>query len=302
MKTHSIPLTAWTVISVCAMLSWPVLVIGWTDIPIENPSFEEPGTEKIKGWDGDCSDPAWTGSLEDIPGWTCDAPAFDSGVETGWTPTEGLWTAFVATGDSAVYQIPGYVIEEGDIIELDVDSRITWNATTLEMRLFYSDDKWNFTMLTVERFELTESMAPYSIQFKASDNPGCVGMKLGLGFANASDLTGSWIGLDNVLVSNLKITGLRGSQPVPASVSLAQNYPNPFNPSTEILYSLKAAAKVHLSVFDLEGREAAVLEDGVRGAGEHRLSFQAAGLPSGVYICRLETDAGVLTRRMVLQK
>jgi hypothetical protein len=300
MSTHSIRKSR--VIAVCAMLVLPVLVIGWTDIPIENPSFEEPGTEKIKGWDADCSDPAWTGSIEDIPGWTCDAPAFDSGVETGWTPTDGLWTAFIEAEDSAVYQIPGYVIQEGDIIELDADSRITWNATTLEMRLFYDDDKWNHTMLTVESFELTEEMTLYSIQFKASEHPGCVGMKLGIGFRNASSLIDSWIGLDNVLVSNLKATGLRGSPPVPASVSLAQNYPNPFNPSTEIQYSLEAAARVRLSVFDLAGREAAVLEDGMRGAGEHRLSFSAAGLSSGVYICRLETDAGVVTRRMVLQK
>jgi hypothetical protein len=290
------------VIAVCAMLALPVLAAGQTPIPIENASFEEPGTEKIKGWDADCSDPAWTGSIEDIPGWTCDAPAFDSGVETGWTPTDGDWTAFLATGDSAVYQIPGYVIEAGDKIELDVDSRITWNATTLEMRLFYSDDKWNYTTIVSDLFELTETMAPYSVSFDADDHADGIGNKLGIAFANASDLTGSWIGLDNVLLINNKVTDVRAPGPVPADFALAQNYPNPFNPGTEVSFSLASASHVRLSVFDRTGRELAVLADGVLAAGEHRAAFSGADLPSGVYFCRLETDRGVVTRKMVLQK
>jgi hypothetical protein len=300
--SHRHPFRPIAMIVVCAIVFLPVLLPGQTPIPVENPSFEEPGTEKIKGWDGDCSDPAWTGSLDDIPGWTCDAPAFDSGVETGWTPTDGLWTAFVATGDSAVYQLPGYTVQEGDIIELDVDSRITWNATTLEMRLFYSDDKWNFTTIVSEQFELTETMAPYSISFEEAEHPDCLGKSLGIAFANASDLTGSWIGLDNVMLFNNKVTDVRAPRPVPADYTLAQNYPNPFNPGTEIRYSLLAPSKMRLSVFDRTGREVAVLADGVQAAGEHAAVFSGADLPSGIYFCRLQTGRAVLTRKMVLQK
>ncbi len=298
--THSFRTVALT--AICLALAIPVLLPGQTPIPVENWSFEEPGTEKIKGWDGDCSDPAWTGSLEDIPGWTCDYPAFDSGVETGWTPTEGLWTAFVATGDSMVYQLPGYVVQEGDIIELDVDSRITWNATTLEMRLFYSDDKWNFTTIVSELFELTETMAPYSISFEEAEHPDCLGKSLGIAFANASELTQSWIGLDNVMLFNNKITDVRAPRPVPADFGMAQNYPNPFNPATTVRYTLAGASKVRLTVFDRTGREVAVLADGVRGAGEHTAVFSGADLPSGIYFCRLQTDRAVVTRKLVLQK
>jgi len=289
-------------ISIIAIMLAPVFLAGQTPIPLENASFEEPGTEKIKGWDGDCSDPAWTGSLEDIPGWTCDAPAFDSGVETNWTPTDGLWTAFVATGDSAVYQIPGYVIQAGDKIELGVDSRITWNATTLEMRMFSSDDKWNYTPIVSDIFELTETMSPYYLSFDADDHAESIGQMLGVAFANASDLTGSWIGLDNVQLVNNKVTDVRAPRQAPEGFGMPQNYPNPFNPATQVRFSLAGASEVRLSVFDRTGREVAVLADGVLAAGEHRATFSGADLPSGVYFCRLETDRSVVTRKMVLQK
>ena len=289
-------------IAVCVTLPWSVLLSAQTPILIENPSFELPGTEKIIGWDSDCSDPSWTGSTEEIPGWTCDVPAFSSGVETGWTPTDGLWTAFLEASDSAVYQITGYVIQEGDAIELDVDSRITWNAQLLEMRMFYADDAGNTYILVAEQFELTNEMAPYSTSFKASDHPECIGKKLGIAFANVSDMTDSWIGLDNVQLFNNKATGIRERQPRPAGFSLSQNYPNPFNPSTEIHYSLQGSSRIRMSVIDPAGREVAVLADGVRGAGEHRVSFSGDGLPSGIYFCRLQSNAGVVTQKMVLQK
>ena len=289
-------------LAACAVLALPVLLIGQTPIPVENWSFEEPNTGKIKGWDSDCTDPAWTGAIDDIPGWTCDAPAFDSGVETGWTPTDGEWTAFVEANDSSVYQITTYVIQEGDKIELTVDSRITWNATTLEMRMFYSDDKWNYTTIVSDRFELTETMAPYSISFNEADHPDCLGQTLGIAFDNASDMTGSWIGLDNVQLVNNKVTDVRAPKPVPADFGLQQNYPNPFNPATAVRYSLERASRVRLSVYDRAGREVAVLAEGIQAAGEHTAVFSGANLASGVYFCRLETGEGVVTRKMVLQK
>jgi len=300
--SHQHPFHTIAMIAVCAVILSPVLASGQTPIPVENPSFEEPGTEKIIGWDGDYTDPTWTGSTEDIPGWTCFAPAISSGVETGWTPTDGLWTAFLEASDSAVYQIPGYVIQEGDAIDLVVDSRITWNALLLEMRMFYADDAWNTFILDVEQYELTQEMAPYSASFKASDHPECIGKKLGIAFANVSDMTDSWIGLDNVQLFNNKATGIQGRQSRPAGFSLAQNYPNPFNPSTEIRYSLQASTRIRMSVIDPAGREVAVLADGIRGAGEHRVLFSGDGLPSGIYFCRLQSNAGVVTQKMVLQK
>jgi gluconolactonase len=68
---------------------------------------------------------------------------------------------------------------------------------------------------------------------------------------------------------------------------LGVNYPNPFNPVTTIEYALAATGFVELKVFDLLGREVATLVDGVQQGGDHRVRFDATGLASGVYLCRL---------------
>jgi hypothetical protein len=56
---------------------------------------------------------------------------------------------------------------------------------------------------------------------------------------------------------------------------------------------------VRLAVYDLLGREVARLVDGEAAAGRHLVPFDGHALASGVYVCRLEHDGRVLTRRMV---
>jgi hypothetical protein len=90
--------------------------------------------------------------------------------------------------------------------------------------------------------------------------------------------------------------------PVAERFSLAQNYPNPFNPTTNISYTLKSNGKVRLSVYDLMGREVAVLVDGVQSGGPHEITFSGAGLASGIYFYRLKTADAVLTKKMALIK
>lgn len=90
--------------------------------------------------------------------------------------------------------------------------------------------------------------------------------------------------------------------PVPGAFRLAQNFPNPFNPTTVITFSLPTSHHARLTVYDLLGREVAVLVDGTMTAGTHRIAFDASNLSSGVYLYRLQTAEGVLTRKMVLLK
>jgi len=68
---------------------------------------------------------------------------------------------------------------------------------------------------------------------------------------------------------------------------LEQNYPNPFNPTTTIGFSLKEAGFVSLKVYDLLGREVATLVSETRPAGNYTITFDAAGLGSGVYFYTL---------------
>ena len=86
----------------------------------------------------------------------------------------------------------------------------------------------------------------------------------------------------------------------PDTAQLLQNYPNPFNPETTIEFTLNRAGNARVEVLDLLGRPVATLIDEPLPAGRHRVVWQAAGLASGVYICRLSGGRGVTSRKMLL--
>ncbi len=90
---------------------------------------------------------------------------------------------------------------------------------------------------------------------------------------------------------------------IPYSYQLNQNYPNPFNPATTISFTLSERSVVTLRVFNVLGQEVArLLNKRILSAGEHEVIFRAEGLPSGVYLYRLETERGVQIRKMILMK
>ncbi len=84
--------------------------------------------------------------------------------------------------------------------------------------------------------------------------------------------------------------------------SLSANYPNPFNPSTVLQFTLPRAAHASLRVYDMLGREIAVLANASMHAGTHRATFDAAGLPGGMYIALLESGAQTAMRKMMLRR
>lgn len=88
----------------------------------------------------------------------------------------------------------------------------------------------------------------------------------------------------------------------PREFTLAQNYPNPFNPKTVIEYRLPLNGKVKLTVYDILGKEVAVLAQGEQLAGNHQVVFNGLEFASGIYLYRLETNNAVETRRMILVK
>jgi hypothetical protein len=88
----------------------------------------------------------------------------------------------------------------------------------------------------------------------------------------------------------------------PLRTDLLQAYPNPFNPTTVIGYELSVSGSVRLAVYDLLGREVAVLVNGNMPTGSHKVMFDASSLASGVYIYRLQAGGRVFTRRMTLVK
>jgi hypothetical protein len=89
---------------------------------------------------------------------------------------------------------------------------------------------------------------------------------------------------------------------VPTKYALFQNYPNPFNPSTTIEFALPHAGFVTLKVFNVLGKEVATLMAGEHAAGTFKATWDASGLPSGVYFYRLTAGEYFQTQKMVLMK
>jgi len=89
---------------------------------------------------------------------------------------------------------------------------------------------------------------------------------------------------------------------VPEVYTLAQNYPNPFNPLTTMSFGLPQAGQVKLTVYDLLGRQVALLVNGHRDAGLHEVTWDAGSLASGVYLYRIEAGDFTSVKKMVLMK
>ena len=85
-------------------------------------------------------------------------------------------------------------------------------------------------------------------------------------------------------------------------IQLHQNYPNPFNPSTQISFDIPEAGRVTLTVFDLTGRKVAELLNETLAPGTHRITFDGEAFSSGIYLYRLQTANGSITRKMTLVK
>jgi|GEM_PF-2447426 len=90
--------------------------------------------------------------------------------------------------------------------------------------------------------------------------------------------------------------------------SLSQNFPNPFNPSTTINYEIGENSgtglkqNVRLTVFDILGKEIAILVNSPQEAGQHSVSFNASNLESGVYFYELKSGDFTARKKMVFLK
>ncbi|MDP2304035.1 MAG: T9SS type A sorting domain-containing protein [Ignavibacteria bacterium] len=93
---------------------------------------------------------------------------------------------------------------------------------------------------------------------------------------------------------------------LPTEFSLEQNYPNPFNPMTTIKFSLAESGHTTLKIYDMLGKEVAVLINEFKNAGTHEINFDASstagGLSSGVYVYRLATGGEIHSKKFSLMK
>ena len=96
---------------------------------------------------------------------------------------------------------------------------------------------------------------------------------------------------------------LSAGEPDPAASDLALTaHPNPFNAATTLIFSVPTAMQSKLVVHDVLGRAVKVIHDGMLENGERRFTFDASGLPSGIYFARVQAGEFVKTQKLLLLK
>ncbi len=85
-------------------------------------------------------------------------------------------------------------------------------------------------------------------------------------------------------------------------ITLWQNFPNPVSDETVITYTVERPTDIHLAVYDMQGRELMVLVDGRKEVGEYSATVDVSSIPSGLYLYRLITPTGSISRQITVLK
>ena len=124
-----------------------------------------------------------------------------------------------------------------------------------------------------------------------------------VGISVGADQTEMLANMDDVVTKYNQLTSVESDfNNIPSDFVLEQNYPNPFNPSTKISFGLPQRSNIVLKVFNTLGEEVAELVNESLEAGTHSYNFDASNLTSGIYIYSLQTEAGVISKKMTLVK
>ena len=178
------------------------------------------------------------------------------------------------------------------------DDGETWTTDGLELHRFTLKPTFRLYQVDFSDIESTLDNSDFRIRIRFDGDPGLLATDSG----NRVTFNNFSIGSEKEEIEYTRIDDTDDEGAIPLALQLDQNYPNPFNPVTVITYALPEQGRVRLTVYDLLGREVAVLVDEIRDAGRHSTSWNARDVSSGLYISRLEAGGAVLTRTMTLIK
>jgi photosystem II stability/assembly factor-like uncharacterized protein len=119
------------------------------------------------------------------------------------------------------------------------------------------------------------------------------------------DANTGWLCGDNSLIIKLINGGaifVNSDEETNPNFQLFQNYPNPFNSSTNIRFTINKQSYTSLIVYDIQGREVAVLVNKSLSPNSYTIKFDYANLPSGIYFYTLTTDSKSITKKLLLLK
>jgi len=195
---------------------------------------------------------------------------------------------------------------EGDTVSTDNPIVLMMNSNKVITARFIDPQKYNVATWSngSGRVELNPSSGPY---LEGSLVTATAIPDSGWEFKNWSgDLSGTenpiqiTVEKNTLAVANFdKLTAVKDNL-LNLDYNLEQNYPNPFNPTTKIVYTLKEAGLVKLSVYNILGNELHELVNSNQSAGFHSVNFDGANISSGIYFYKLQVNSFSSLKKMIL--
>lgn len=221
------------------------------------------------------------------------------------------WTVF--TGSQGIYlytrasEFEDFELTDSLFQGMSIESA-AWNPAT--GNLWISNDRRaldsSYTHMTWYELDVTTNTFVDSFSLPIPNDPGNVDqMPRALAFSN--DGNTAFVGLfgnafDRIYRFDKPSSVNDQGMVVVNGYKLSQNYPNPFNPSTKITFELPESGFVTLKVYDMLGREVAVLVNNEMSSGSHTVDFNAVNFATGTYVYQLTANGNVLSNKMVLLK
>ena len=165
-----------------------------------------------------------------------------------------------------------------------LDSLITF-ANTLKQGT-YSASSWS---------SFSNALA-YAVGLKVMNYSSSLSAASSLGLAKDTLITG----INSLVKTSTAVHSVSGN--APKMFALGQNYPNPFNPTTVINYQVPTASYVSLKVYDMLGRDVAVLVNENKIAGYYTSTFDARNMPSGIYFYKMNAGNYSTVKKLILMK
>ncbi|MDX1701995.1 MAG: carbohydrate binding domain-containing protein, partial [Melioribacteraceae bacterium] len=204
-------------------------------------------------------------------------------------------------------------IENGKEYSISFDAYAE-NPRTISAFVGKNSDPW--TVYSGENlFNVSKEKQIYNYSFIMNDESD-VQARLGFDLGTSAED----IYFDNIILLEIidTVTSIEENKSLNSSFTLHQNYPNPFNPNTKIKYTIPVEVKsqkakgksetrnVKLSVYDILGREIAILVNERQKPGNYEVEFNPSAngfdLSSGIYFYRLRAGNHVSTKKMLMMK
>jgi len=226
----------------------------------------------------------------------------------------GSVTAYSNDADDSVFVIPVY--GEGLVSPMQFSVAAisdTMAPNDLHIHSLALTNSGNFTLdysISHDVPWITLSHSEGQLDVGAEDS---VSVSINTLFMGYGDYEGTLVFTTNVgefiLPVHLVITilGIDDDTVIPSIFSVSENYPNPFNPRTEFTVSIPERSHVVVNIYDIMGRQVALLAEGDYTAGRYRMDWDGmmdmnAAAPSGVYLLVVQAGDHVIKHKMIMMK